>query len=53
MIGIGNREIKLYRQQGYLDCECDADIIDKFYASGYTIKYIRERGIAYVVELEK
>lgn len=53
MVGVSNREIKWYRQQGYLDTECDADIIDKFYAAGYTIKYVKERGIAYVMELER
>lgn len=52
-MGIGNREIEWYRQQGYLDAECDADIINKFHAAGYTIKHIKERGIVYVVELEK
>lgn len=53
MARISNREVKQYRQKGYLDTECDAHIIDKFYAAGYTIKYVNERGIAYVMELER
>lgn len=52
MAGVSNKIIKQYRQRGYLDTECDADIIDKFYAAGYTIKYVKERGVAYVMELE-
>lgn len=53
MARISNREVKQYRQKGYLDTECDADTIDKFYAAGYTIKYVKERGVAYVMELER
>lgn len=53
MSGVSNSVVKQYRQRGYLDTECDADIIEKFYAAGYTIKYVKERGVAYVIELER
>ena len=47
--------IKNYKKQGFIDLDAinAQNIINAFIQNGYTVKTIKARGVAYVIELDR